>query len=143
MTDEVHHRPKDQPDPTKLTIDAVKHAAIDIEKLFTEKLNGLRLVIEEKLEGVKTEFNMRDIALAAAFKAAEAAVNQQNTSNTLSIDKAGEGFTKQIDALDEKIDDLKERILELAGKNWSTIGAYIVGAVGVAALVVAAILHTR
>jgi hypothetical protein len=96
-------------------------------------------LIVEKFEGVKTEFTMRDIALAAAFKAAEAAVSQQNASNTLSIDKAGEGFTKQIDSLDEKIDDLKERIADLAGRNWSVVGAYIIGALGVVGLIVAAL----
>src|ERR1035437_10166961 len=119
-----------EPNPTKLTTDAISLAVHGIEKLFTEKMSGLQKLIEQKLEGVKTEFAMRDIALAAAFKAAEAAVSQQNASNTLSIDKAGEGFTKQIDSLDEKIDDLKERISDLAGRNWSTVGSYIIGAVG-------------
>ena len=143
MNDETHPRTKDSPDPTKLTIDAVKHATADIEKLFTEKLNGVQQLINEKLEGVKTEFAMRDLALTAAFKSAEAAVNQQNASNTLAIDKAGDSFTKQIDSLDDKIDELKERIAELAGKNWATVGAYIVGALGVAALIVSAVLHTH
>lgn len=143
MSDEPRSLSRPDPDPTKLTTDAVHQAVSHIEKLFIEKLNGLRDLIEQKLEGVKTEFQMRDIALAAAFKAAEAAVQQQNTSNTLAIDKSGEGFTKQIDGLDGKIDDLKERIADLAGKNWSTVGAYLIGAIGVAALVIAAILHSQ
>ena len=125
------------PDPTKLTTDAVALAKVEIEKLFNVKLE----VIEEKFIGVKTEFAMRDIALAAAFKAAEAQVKQQNESNTLAIDKAGTAFTKQIDGLDEKIADLKERVSELSGRNWSTVGAYIVGAIGIAALIVAALLR--
>lgn len=128
------------PDPTALTTDAVSLAKIEVEKLFDVKLevvNQKLEVIGEKFTGVKTEFSMRDIALAAAFKAAEAQVKQQNESNTLAIDKAGEGFTKQIDSLDEKIDDLKERIAGLAEKNWAAVGAYIVGAVGVVALIAA------
>lgn len=130
------------PDPTKLTTDAVALAKAEIEKLFDEKLTGMRELINEKFLGVKTEFAMRDIALAAAFKAAEAAVRQQNESNTLAIDKSATAFTKQIDGLDEKIDDLKERIAQLSGRNWSAVGAYIVGAVGIAALIVAAVrLH--
>lgn len=127
------------PDPTKLTTDAVDRAKAEIEKLFDEKLAGSKSFIDEKFVGVKTEFTMRDIALAAAFKAAEAAVKQQNESNTLAIDKAGTAFTKQIDSLDEKIDDLKARIADLAGRNWSAVGAYIVGAVGIAALIIAAV----
>jgi hypothetical protein len=136
------------PDPTKLTTDAVTLAKEELEKIVSVRLDllkthvdGLRDVIEEKFVGVKTEFTMRDIALAAAFKAAEAAVKQQNESNTLAIDKAGTAFTKQIDSLDEKIDDLKARIADLAGRNWASIGAYIVGAIGIAAIIFTALDH--
>lgn len=127
------------PDPTKLTTDAVDKAKAEIEKLFDVKLDNVFSLMLEKFEGVKTEFTMRDIALAAAFKAAETAVKQQNESNTLAIDKSATAFTKQIDGLDEKIIDIKERLSELAGRNWSAVGGYIVGAVGIASLVVAAI----
>ena len=154
------------PDPTKLTTDAVALAKQEIKDFFDvqiaglvkeetrmraiideiptltdDKLRHLRELLEEKFVGVKTEFTMRDIALAAAFKAAEAAVKSQNESNTLAIDKAGAAFTKQIDSLDEKIDDLKARISDLSRKDWATVGAYIVGAVGVVALIVAAVWH--
>ena len=155
------------PDPTKLTLEVVALAKKEIEKLFDTKISSLdsdigrleaiiasisgienskrdrlRELLEQKFIGVATEFTMRDIALAAAFKAAEAAVKQQNESNTLAIDKAGTAFTKQIDSLDEKIDDLKARIADLAGRNWAAVGAYIVGAIGIAALIIAAIYHS-
>jgi peptidoglycan hydrolase CwlO-like protein len=122
------------PDPTKLTTDAVDKAKADIEKLFDVKLHGFRELVTEKFAG-------RDTALAAALKAAQELVKQQNDSNTLAIDKAGASFSKQIDSLDEKISDLKERVSELSGRNWTTVGAYIVGAVGIAALVASALLH--
>jgi hypothetical protein len=124
------------PDPTKLTTDAVSLAKAEILGTLDIKLQGLRELLEEKFKGVSTEFAMRDIALAAAFKAAEAAVKQQNESNTLAIDKAGTAFTKQIDGLDEKINDLKERMGLVSSRNYSAIGAYIVGAVGTIAIVV-------
>jgi hypothetical protein len=146
------------PDPTKLTLEVVALAKKEIEKLFDTKISHIdediariEQVISElprsqymnqKFTGVATEFTMRDIALAAAFKAAEAAVKQQNESNTLAIDKSAMSFTKQIDSLDEKIDDLKERLNEIARKNWSSVGGYIVGAFGIAALIIAAIYHT-
>ena len=156
------------PDPTKLTIDAVATARVEIEKLFDTKVNALHLdvsrlaaiiaelpnldrerrrdfekLLEQKFVGVATEFTMRDIALAAAFKAAEAAVAQQNQSNTLAIEKAGAAFTKQIDGLDEKIDDIKSRLSELSGKNYAAIGAYIVGAFGIAALIITVLLKAH
>ena len=128
------------PDPTKLTTDAVDNAKVEIYRVLDLKLTGFRDLIEEKFAGVRTEFSMRDIALAAAFKAAEAAVKQQNESNTLAIDKAGTAFTKQIDSLDEKIDDLKTRISELAGRNWASVGAYLVGAIGMIAVITTVIV---
>lgn len=130
------------PDPTKLTTDVISLAKEDILKSVELRFTGLRELLEEKFAGVKTEFTMRDIALSAAFKAAEAAVSQQNASNTLAIDKAGTAFTKQIDSLDEKIDDLKARISDLASRNWSVVGAYIVGSVGIVALVYS-VLHVH
>jgi hypothetical protein len=131
------------PDPTKLTTDAVDRAKVEIEKYILLQIHGLRELLEEKFVGVKTEFTMRDIALAAAFKAAEAQVKQQNESNTLAIDKAGTAFTKQIDSLDEKIDDLKARISDLSSRNWAAVGGYIIGAVGIVAVVLAIVEHLR
>jgi flagellar biosynthesis chaperone FliJ len=155
------------PDPTKLTLEVVALAKKEIEKLFDTKIghvdedikrieqilaemsgienskrDRLRELLEQKFIGVATEFTMRDIALAAAFKAAEAAVQQQNLSTTLASEKLSGSFTKQIDNLNEKIDGLKENINEISRKNWSAVGGYIVGAVGIAALIIAAIYHS-
>ncbi len=114
------------PDPTKLTTDAVSAAKIELKELFDTKLEGFREVVEEKFRG-------RDTALAAALKSAQELVKQQNDSNTLAIDKAAASTTKQIDAQAERIDDLKERMAELAERNWSSVGGYIVGAIGIVA----------
>ena len=121
------------PDPTKLTTDAVDRAKAELDI----RLGALRELIDQKFIGVTTEFTMRDIALAAAFKAAEAAVAQQNNSNTLAADKAAASFTKQIDGLDEKINDLKERMTELSSKNYAALGGYLVGIIGVIGVIVA------
>jgi len=130
------------PDPTKLTTDAVSLLKDQITATMDLRFDAQRELLAEKFKGVSTEFAMRDIALAAAFKAAEAAVKQQNESNTLAIDKAGTAFTKQIDGLDEKINDLKERMASLSTREWSAIGGYIVGAVGVIAIIATLIIKT-
>jgi RNA processing factor Prp31 len=121
------------PDPTQLTTDAVDRAKAELDI----RISALRELIDEKFKGVSTEFAMRDIALSAAFKAAEAAVAQQNQSNTLAADKAASAFTKQIDGLDEKINDLKERMTELASKNYAAVGGYLIGILGAIGIVVA------
>jgi hypothetical protein len=119
------------PDPTQLTTDAVDRAKDELDI----RLASFRELVDQKFIGVATEFTMRDIALSAAFKAAEAAVAQQNQSNTLAADKAAASFTKQIDGLDEKINDLKERMTELASKNYTALGGYLVGVIGIVAIV--------
>jgi hypothetical protein len=131
------------PDPTKLTTDAVSLLKDQITATMDLRFDAQRELLAEKFKGVSTEFAMRDIALAAAFKAAEAAVKQQNESNTLAIDKAGTAFTKQIDGLDEKINDLKERMASLSTREWSAVGGYIVGAVGVIAIIATLIIKTQ
>jgi len=127
------------PDPTKLTTDAVEQARRELEKLFEVRLeslggelNGFRELITEKFSG-------RDTALAAALKAAQELVKQQNDSNTLANDKMEKSFATQIMNLDTKIADLKDVVSLLAGRNWSVVGAYIVGAIGIVALIVTAL----
>ena len=124
------------PDPTKLTTDAVNAAKADIEKLFDTKLRGFRELVEEQFKG-------RDTALTAALKAAQELVKQQNDSNQLAINKSEESFSKLIESLDGKITDLKDNVAALSAKNWSVVGAYIVGAVGMSALVIAALQYHR
>jgi flagellar biosynthesis chaperone FliJ len=140
------------PDPTRLTLEVVALAKKEIEKLFDTKIghvdedlkrieqilaemsgienskrDRLHELLEQKFIGVATEFTMRDIALAGT---------------TLASEKLSGSFTKQIDNLNEKIDGLKENINEISRKNWSAVGGYIVGAVGIAALIIAAIYHS-
>ena len=74
------------PDPTKLTTDAVALAKAEMERLFDTKLDGLRELINEKFLG-------RDTALAAALKAANERVEQQNTSNQRAADKSEAAFS--------------------------------------------------
>lgn len=131
------------PDPTKLTTDAITAFRKELMVIMDLRFGGLENLLTEKFKGVSTEFAMRDIALAAAFKAAEAAVKQQNESNTVAIDKAGTAFTKQIDGLDEKINDLKERMAQVNSKNYGAVGGYIVGAVGIIAIVTALVLKAQ
>jgi hypothetical protein len=121
------------PDPSKLTTDAVALLKDELTNTIDLRFDAQKELLAEKFKGVSTEFAMRDIALAAAFKAAEAAVGQQNQSNQLAADKAATAFTKQIDGLDEKINDLKERMVNLTTGNYSAIGGYIIGAVGILA----------
>lgn len=131
------------PDPSALTTDAVTLVRDQVLDILNIRLSASKELVDQKFIGVATEFTMRDIALAAAFKAAEAQVAQQNQSNQLAADKAATAFTKQIDNLDEKINNLKEAMAQLSTKNYAAVGGYIIGAVGIVSIVTEALIHVR
>jgi hypothetical protein len=129
------------PDPTKLTTDAVALAKVELKELFDTKLAGFSEFVGEKFVGVNTQFTMRDTALAAALKSQQELVKQQNDSNTIAIDKAALATTKQIDALALRVDDLKADMAKQDTGRWGAVGGYIVGALGIAAIIAAALLR--
>jgi hypothetical protein len=86
-----------------------------------EKFNSIALQFVER--DARTEQTSKDskVAVDAALQAAKEAVGEQNKSNALSISKSEAAFTKQIDqigviistmtsGLNDKIDDIKNRI---------------------------------
>lgn len=109
----------------------------------TMDVNGaverLREVAFQKFEAVKIQLLERDAvadkaskdvksAVDAAFAAAKEAVSEQNKSNALSNAKTEASFTKQIDmlndskktemkAVDDKLNDIKERITVIESKT--------------------------
>jgi hypothetical protein len=127
------------------------------------KVRNLERLHEEKFASVQTQFRERDtraeqtqkdskVAVDAALQAAKEAVGEQNKSSSLAISKSEAATTKQIDqlvvlitssnkALDEKINDVKERVTRTEGKGagLSAGWGYIVGAAGVAAAISAVV----
>jgi hypothetical protein len=101
-------------------------------RALTETISVFKQTVNERFQlgDIQTEKAARDVksAVDAAFAAAKEAVGEQNKSNALSITKSEAGFTKQIDQLastvtqivkntDDKISDLKERVLASEGKT--------------------------
>jgi hypothetical protein len=98
----------------------------------------LQRVHEEKFSSIETQFKERDtrteqtsrdskVAVDAALQAAKEAVGEQNKSNSLAIAKSEAAVTKQIDqivmlissgqaATNDKLDDVKARVLMLEGR---------------------------
>lgn len=110
------------------TTNDVQHDVEALREVVMEKFNGIKTQIVER--DVATEKASKDVksAVDAAFAAAKEAVGEQNKSNALSITKSETGFTKQIDgisdliktnakAVDDKINDIKERITIIESKT--------------------------
>jgi hypothetical protein len=111
----------------RLMQDTLRSRRTDID----ESVTHLRVLHEEKFESIQTQFRERDtrseqtqkdskVAVDAALQAAKEAVGEQNKSSALAIAKSEAGTTKQIDqigvlitttnaAMNDKIDDLKQR----------------------------------
>lgn len=109
------------------------------DKIFSDKMMNIQLVNEEKFSSIATQFRERDtrteqtakdskVAVDAALSAAKEAVGEQNKSNALAIAKSEAAFTKQIDQIgviintqakgvDDKIDDLKSRLISLENRG--------------------------
>jgi len=145
--------------------------AIDLERTLTNEARGsvlaetlhLQKLHDEKFKSIEIQFIERDtrteqtsrdskVAVDAALQAAKEAVGEQKKSNALANSKMEAAFTKQMDQLgtllttmqktsDDKIDDLKSRVVSLEsskkgmGEMWGVIvgvGGLIFGALGIA-----------
>ena len=113
---------------------------MDAQPGISEKLlSNLRTLHEEKFGSIQTQFQERDtrteqtsrdskVAVDAALQAAKEAVGEQNKSSALAIAKSEAATTKQIDqigtlvgsttaGLNDKIDDIKDRITRIEGNT--------------------------
>ncbi len=105
---------------------------------FEKLVAGLRTLHDEKFRSIQVQFAERDVrteqsakdskvAVDAALQAAKEAVGEQNKSSSLAIAKSETATTKQIDQLgvlisttakgvDDKIDDIKQRLTTIEGR---------------------------
>lgn len=112
-------------------------AIADTKNLFEVKVVDLRDLLETKIEAaagirhgqlerVQVQFDAlalrtkdldeaRATALVAALAAAKELVGAANTNFTKQIDGLQTAFTGQIKALDEKVNDLRDRLTQLSG----------------------------
>jgi len=115
--------------------DAITRSPTDVDK----QISHLKELHEEKFESIVKQFSERDArmdreaasnktSLDAALQAAEKAVNKQNETFALSINKSENATNKQMEqqatlihtsngALESKISDLKDRVTIIEGKS--------------------------
>jgi len=120
----------------------------------TRRIDTLRVLHEEKFNSIQVQFSERDtrteqtskdskVAVDAALQAAKEAVGEQNKSSALAIAKSEASTTKQIDqqglliasstqGLDDKINDVKERLTRIEGgaNGGHQVWGYVFGVAG-------------
>ena len=121
------------------------------------RITALEKLLDEREDRTKERFASMKIAVDAALAAADRAV----TKAEIATEKRFEGvnefretlrdqastlmprseYSVQHQALEEKVEQVTERVTELARKDWSTVGAYIVGAIGIVAMILTALGH--
>jgi hypothetical protein len=121
--------------------------------VIEERVRSQNFVYEEKFKSIATQFAERDtrteqtsrdskVAIDAALKSQQEAFAEQNKSSALAIAKSETATAKQIDQLGvtfgettrgitDKIDDLKDRLVNIEGRGvgshatWGSIGGVI------------------
>jgi len=136
------------------THDVIDEKVTHLKDLTDEKFNGIAVRFAEARYLTEQTSRNDKLALDAALQAQKEDVGKQNDSNNASISKTEVLFTKQIDGLNDKIDDIKSRFIandsQTKGKSEGiglagalTIGAaFIISSlVSVAALIVTLTHH--
>jgi hypothetical protein len=153
----------------------VQVTASNLPHRIDEKISSLARIHEEKFHSIETQFIERDVrtessardskvAVDAALQAAKEAVAEQNRSSALAISKSEASTIKTIDqmglliqtgnkSVDEKIDDVKQRLVRIEGwgegadktkvaqqgasSHWLAIVGFVVGSlIGLAGIVI-------
>ena len=88
----------------------IKSAVDSLKELHDERFSGVEKQFKER--DTRTEQSSKDskVAVDAALQAAKEAVGEQNKSSALAIAKSEASTNKQLEALDEKINDIKGRL---------------------------------
>ena len=119
-------------DAITVAFNAASSALAQLKDLHGERFNSIELQFKERDTRVTETAKDTSKAVDAALQAAEKAVNKQNESFSLSIDKSEKATMKQIDqlaqnsvnsseAMDGKIIDVKDRVSRIENQaiGWS------------------------
>jgi phage protein D len=149
------------PDPSLATNERLENARLEIRREMVAKfeeskgwIERLQELLEEKIKAaaaatdnldrvVQTRLAGSETALNAAMAAADKVTQKIENNSGALLTELKAGMSKQIDALNEKIDGLKERMAESGGSrsgSGHTISMVIAAMAALAAVVSVAIV---
>jgi len=134
------------PDPTTLTNQLVEAAVTAAVERLEARLHGTDELNIEKFSNIGTRFNELNARLTESDRYKQTALDAALLANKDSLRKTEELFSKQIDALQKTVDDLKGSVRQSAGahiQGTETLAWVIAacGAVAAIALVVVDLVH--
>jgi hypothetical protein len=137
MGDELRSRP--DPDPTLLTTEQLLRSIASLREesqnwvdklqlLLEAKIAGKDIYYDEKFRSIETQFKERDVrtdqtasqvklAVDAALQAQKEAAGEQAKSFSAATTKSETAMNKQIEGLDGKITDVKDRLNRVEAMN--------------------------
>ena len=118
------------PDPTTLTEAFSERGIAALREVLEARMDGKDRLDDERFKGIAS-------ALVVALAAAKELVSENNKSSAAALAKSESATEKQLDALGDKIDDLKER---LNSQSWGYVLAAIAAVTAVIAVVIAGAL---
>ena len=137
MSDELSRRP--DPDPTLLTTEQLLRSIASLREEAKDWVDSLQLLLEAKIAGkdnfyaekfasIQTQFQERDVrtdqtasqvklAVDAALQAQKEAAGEQAKSFSAATTKSETAMNRQIEGLDGKITDVKDRLNRVEAMN--------------------------
>ena len=90
--------------------------AIELLQAFADK-QPTTMSVKQDVDHLKElnaeRFNQNDKSVREAFAAAKEAIAEQNKSNSLASEKSEKAFGRQVELMDGKINDVKDRVIAL------------------------------
>ncbi len=122
--------------------EAITRVPTDVDK----QVGHLKELHDEKFDGIQRQFHERDIRFTQADRDSKLAIDAAFQSSDRAITKSEIATNKQLDALDGKISDLKDRLLLIEGRgsgmqaSWLIIVA-VIGVLGTVGGLLLAVLR--
>ena len=151
------------PDPTNLTVIALDRAVHNLRELLSAEIKSAESSLTAKVEGhwaldlerfkaVDLRFSERDLrfsqaatdnseAIRAALTAANNATVRLEMTFSKQIDAIGDRLDKQVTGIIERVTDLKDRIANVEGsrKGSDSVIGWVIGSAGVVVATIAVI----
>lgn len=113
-----------RPDPTKLTTEQLHRELETLDKKLDREITHSRELREEKFASVSQRFIEVKQAVDTAFEAQKESISKSEKATSELLSKQGDVLTTKTEALDGKINDIKDRLTKLESMGLERLKEY-------------------